>query len=273
MPEQLVASVYTKVRRAQSQCSDLFEFIEKWIVVNPLSARCELLEGRLGFRLVVEGPIDLESLEQASLQVGEYLHNLRSSLDNLVFALARTKLDPPERPGNLFFPICENEAQFDEKRVQKCLNQLPDQANAVLRALQPFNGESLFNQAELGYNPLLLLHTLSNFDKHRVPSLVLVAPEKVSHSVQVEFYNDDEAMANLPPDVTINCEPLAPGTVLMETRTKHPVKSVAGNFNGAGRVAIETPNGPFVAFPTLRIVGQFVDIIHVNLNRFLGEKG
>ena len=87
--QDLIRSVDLKLARADSQVGALADQISAWTSGNPISARCELREGRLGYRLILEHFVETAPLNDWGLLVGECGYNLRSALDNLAFALAR----------------------------------------------------------------------------------------------------------------------------------------------------------------------------------------
>jgi len=139
MPAQLIRSVDAKLARAKVQVHVITDVISAWgSRISNVATRCELREGRLGFRLIVEDFIDPPPLEEWGLLVGECAHNLRSALDNLAFALARLRCDPPPNPGRIAFPIFTDKSQF-EKKARQSLEQMPGAAEQLIENLQPFN--------------------------------------------------------------------------------------------------------------------------------------
>jgi hypothetical protein len=260
--EDLMWSVDAKLARASTQVAGLLQSVTAWTTANAISARCELREGRLGYRLILEGYPTSPPLIEWGLITGECVHNLRSALDNLAYALARLHRDPPGRPKDVAFPIYREKKKFDDKG-KKNVAQIPKQAAAVLERIQPFQRDGSLQEGRAENDPLLMLQSLNNTDKHRVPSVVLLAPASLSHVHEIEFRNDDEAAANAPPDFTVWTGPLKPSVVLVEMRTKHPVASVKGRSDIHAVVALETDDGPRpldqVLKPLLVYSGMIVD--------------
>lgn len=95
--------------------------------------------------------------DRASILVGDFVHNLRSVLDHIVWSLAgETNRRPlPE------WPIHESEGPgadgFYPSGIMK-IRTLPAPAKIIIESLQPYNG---------GNQPLLNLQRLDNTDKHR----------------------------------------------------------------------------------------------------------
>lgn len=257
---ELVRSVELKINRAETQVQLLSHSISTWVASNPITADCKLRDGRLGFQLIQKNFAAAPPLEEWSLLLGECVHNLRSALDNLAFALARVRRDPPEKPNRIAFPICKDRAQF-EKNGYGNIDQLPPAAAMLIQKLQPFqrDGSPAFGTPER--DALVLLQSLSNSDKHKVPSVVLVAPTDLTHNVSAAFYSDKDASANVPPDATVWAGPLQPGVVLMELRTNKPLASVSGAFEGHAIVAIQTPSELIAVAPTLRVLHRHTTLV------------
>lgn len=101
-----------------------------------------------------------------SLIVGDALHNMRSSLDTLTYALSVRHTGRPftyDELKRIQFLICDSPAEF-HKRVQKKqgISFVSPQAQAAIELLQPYH-PSLWG----GGNPLRSLRNLNNVDKHR----------------------------------------------------------------------------------------------------------
>lgn len=257
---ELIRSVELKLNRAGSQVHLLSQSISTWVAHNPITADCKLRDGRLGFQLIQKDFAENPPLDEWSLLLGECVHNLRSALDNLAFALARVRLDPPEKPNRIAFPIYQDRGLF-EKNGRGNIDQLPDAAAVLIERLQPFqrNGTPEFGTPDR--DALVLLQSLSNADKHRVPSVVLLAPTDLSHNASTVFYSDEDASANVPPDATIWAGPLQPGVVLIELRTNKPIESVSGKFEGHAIVAIQSPIESVAVAPTLMALHQYTALV------------
>lgn len=267
MMSALVRSVELKLNRASMQVQLLSQAISMWVASNPITAECKLRDGRLGFQLIQKDFAVAPPLDEWSLQFGECVHNLRSALDNLAFALARVRRDPPEKPNRIAFPIYQERAKF-EKDGRGNIDQLPPAAAELIEKLQPFqrNGSPEFGTPER--DALVLLQSLSNADKHRVPSVVVLAPTDLCHNVSALFYSDEDASANVPPDATVWAGPLHPGAVLMELRTNRPLASVSGAFEGRAIVAIQTPSEPAAVAPTLQALHQYTTLVALQFGPF-----
>lgn len=94
---------------------------------------------------------------------GDALHNLRSSLDALVYALVRHHVGDlsESHERNLQFPICSTSKQFADEARRRLAGMWQPAADAIER-LQPYNTKNWVNGP-----PLAALQTLSNIDKHR----------------------------------------------------------------------------------------------------------
>jgi hypothetical protein len=104
---------------------------------------------------------------------GDAIHNLRSSLDNLVYELFeeqdKVKEVPEKQRRRIQFPIAETEDDYRNHPSRKLLTHLSADAQAALDAFRPFKGGNEF---------LWKLHQLSIVDKHHL-SLSLTTATKI----------------------------------------------------------------------------------------------
>jgi hypothetical protein len=124
---------------------------------------------------------------ELSLVIGDCLHNLRCSLDNLVLelAIARNKGRPVSSniESTSGFPIFikENPSKLDDM-----LRGINPRAKTVIEGLQPYTrGE----RAKI--DPLWWLNKLENMDKHRLPHLVFFTPKSLSFIVPGDYVTDE----------------------------------------------------------------------------------
>lgn len=93
---------------------------------------------------------------------GDALHNLRSSLDYLVWQLA---LLTTGHPGTeTAFPICLTDGEASQKRIKTLLKHVPNDAREIIKDLQPYNTR---DELKPELHILWLLHRLSIIDKHQ----------------------------------------------------------------------------------------------------------
>jgi len=124
------------------------------------------------------------------LSLGDVVHNYRSCLDHIAWALVRQGATPPpglsewEQAG-VYFPICSTRDQFDASLVTVRRNgrvvkraKLPGVAAADIakvRRYQPYKNP----KRKLDLHVFTILEELSNRDKHRQISPIFVVPEEV----------------------------------------------------------------------------------------------
>lgn len=236
--KQFNKHVELKLNRAESQARALAKSVSDWVASEPLIFESELREGRLGCRLTLTGFREQPPFEEWGLAFGECIHNLRSALDNLAYALARLKLDPPQRPNRISFPIFENEAEFI-KRGRKDIGQLPEAAASLIERLQPFHRDGSPEKGTVDQDLLSRLSWFNNVDKHRVPSVAAIAPQVLKHNVEIKYYSEEDAIANEPPDCSVGSGLLEPGLTLVEIRTNCPIESIEGKMNVEAIVSVQ----------------------------------
>lgn len=96
-----------------------------------------------------------------SIISGDFVHNLRSALDQLVFELA-TK-DRPLTEFRIFLKPGPGRDGFHEAGIPKIWS-LPIDAKVIIERMQPYNG---WNGLKGKRHPLWLIHDLDRIDKHR----------------------------------------------------------------------------------------------------------
>lgn len=238
-----IRPVDLKINRANQQIKELTKSISDWGSGSPVKAKLELRENRNGTKLIIEEILAPESLEEFGIITGECVHNLRTALDNMVYALARLKTDPPQKHDKISFPIYEDGKAFEKCR-KNTLSNLPYEAARLIELIQPFQRARDDVEGRPCDDPLILLRDLSNKDKHRVPVFPILLPvEEMSFSHGVEFYSEADASANVPPDVIITHGPLTAGMIIVEHRTKNPIKSATGEFNFKASIVLQVNDG------------------------------
>jgi len=117
------------------------------------------LRGRQG-DYIVRLTVDRHPPRAWSETIGDCLHNLRATLDYLVWELWVRTSGAPASPQNVQFPIEQDRHRFRSGRRQR-IGGLPARAQAEIQRLQPFRASAPTQ------HPLWLLRELSNHDKHR----------------------------------------------------------------------------------------------------------
>jgi hypothetical protein len=114
--------------------------------------------------------------EDWSLILGDFVHNLRTALDHLVWQLVKANGETPDR-GNEF-GIFLDPAPFDGTAGDQDFKGIHPEARRAIRTVQPFSPS---NKWETGrFHPLLLLRDLEIVDKHRLIHTITLAPEGVT---------------------------------------------------------------------------------------------
>ena len=148
------------------------------------------------------------------LLVGDCLHNLRSSLDNLAYELAVAHHGGP-LPHPYFksseFPIFKDPVKPKElKRKIGCIH---PRAQGIIRSLQPYQHPRIF-----WLDPLWRLNQLNNVDKHRLPNVVQFA------TAAGAYFPDSPTR---PPDLQVHIGPITDGKRVAPTHrdpTNQPMR-------------------------------------------------
>jgi hypothetical protein len=138
------------------------------------SIDCDMQTRDHVYRAVIERQPALD----ISFLLSDVVHNLRASLDNLLWAIVAARGNVP--PENLQFPMCYREDEFWGKRWLGRLQSVPDAVFYAIEDLQPYKpryspGTGSFLPPQPRHSPLAFLNVLSNRDKHRAPHLAWIA--------------------------------------------------------------------------------------------------
>jgi hypothetical protein len=117
------------------------------------------------------------------LQLGNIVHNLRSSLDHLAWAVVARGRRPPTvltegQQSGVMFPISATVAAFRAQLARRLPGARRDDVTRIRRA-QPFRDPETarpIGVAPADMHPLSILQRLSNADKHRSIQPVLATP-------------------------------------------------------------------------------------------------
>jgi hypothetical protein len=150
-----------KLARAKEHIDALEEAINAFFKPYPYALTPKLNPNTGKYLLYIN---DIKSIPvEWSVVIGDALHNMRSSLDALTYAISAKVL--PNATNNqvnrLQFPICDNFGLFAGEWCKR-LPHLDNTIRAAFESLQPYSG----SPRPLG-NPLERLRDLHNIDKHR----------------------------------------------------------------------------------------------------------
>jgi hypothetical protein len=156
-----LSGILLKARRACEQYDGFKELVRAWLesqpyVVEPqFNPEANELLGIIRMR-EPHPPIWM-------ILLGEFIHNLRSALDHLVWQLVILETGNPPKT-KVQFPIFLTEDLYNRSRGggDFCLNGVGSAGKTFVKSLQPFSTR------EGTTSPLWHLHELSNWDKHRL---------------------------------------------------------------------------------------------------------
>lgn len=153
----------------------------------PITVHIEPNPERTQFVLkVVKMNIDLPRL---GVLLGELLHNLRATLDNLAWTL----VPEANRGGDVAFPITDHPDIF-KRKIESQLPGAPPKHVAIVEGFQPYNSDlptagskpvtygTAVTPREVLREPLSLLRELTNRDKHEV-----ITPTTLTMTKNIEF--------------------------------------------------------------------------------------
>jgi hypothetical protein len=170
------------------------------------------------------------------VQLGEIIHDLRSSLDHLAWQLALAHRPGEHPPARTEFPIFISADRYDREAVPKLAGISPE-AQSVIRQLQPF---AVYEEPDR--HPLWYLHGLSNLDKHRVVNVVAAVLRSVA------FWEETVKELGIDPSLFAFVNTFDDGDILA-TWPIHPTCSAAADRVQFGFGVAFDPGGPARGWP------------------------
>lgn len=144
-----------KVERAKHHIGELETAIADFFDIHPYEVGTED-DTKSAQRLYKLTKAEVPS-DRLALIAGDIVHNLRASLDLLIWQLVEANGKTPRQSDG--FPINESPQAFDTGGMAKVKGRISDEAVKIVRAVKPHKG---------GNDALWRLHHLDIADKHRV---------------------------------------------------------------------------------------------------------
>jgi hypothetical protein len=160
--EHRLAGVIEKFNRGSAQFDELREEAERFFNADPTPYRsiggfdCDEWEWVERFQVVEQPPLRLGVI------LGDVVHNLRSSLDHLMWQVTLLDGGTPNRSTQ--FPIASKSEEQFEAMADTQIPGLNEEHRAFVKKVQPYDAEPEAGRVHL----VGALADLSNTDKHRV---------------------------------------------------------------------------------------------------------
>jgi hypothetical protein len=218
-----LAGPWEKLKRAEEQGEKLHAEMAAFIDsdAHGVSGKYDEQTGWL----VVSARITVDKRLRWGVTAGEIVHDLRSSLDHIMFVISRGN----SREG---FPIFTSFEEYTTPRDDgvvprdAALKRIPQRYWALIESFQPYH-----RVGDPERDLLAQLKWLNNTDKHRVvPAAFTFVDERAKFAAQAEFVRDDIERA----EFELLIEPGAivkHGTPLYRVRTDPPTKKVGVDAN------------------------------------------
>lgn len=183
---QLLEDCYLKLDRADEHLEAIKGEINSFLARDPYSIVGQLYPGSPGnASFIATGKVHEQPPQKLKILIGEFCHNLRSSLDNLADALATSFLG--DAPEGTEFPIFKDRAKFFKTKSKGVpdrgsglykMRGLSPGAQTLVKWLQPYRR---INNPDR--HPLWVLHRLNIGDKHRRPHVIGAVLEDSSFGI------------------------------------------------------------------------------------------
>jgi hypothetical protein len=157
-------AIYDRLGRAEEHLDAIKGHLVSYYDSDPCEMSGEFHPNLNGGAGVADSTMSIGPLDsRLNTVIGEFLHNLRSSLDHLVWQLVEQNGGKPT--GDTSFPILKvapTPNRKGEKRPPYIAGGVSSEALAVIDWAQPYQWEERYTE-----HPLWLLNQLWNIDKHR----------------------------------------------------------------------------------------------------------
>ncbi len=179
-----------KLSRALELRGELAKYIEQMLgpVENRPSLALRVDDATREYILYADDVPDLSPLfTRVGLLVGDVVHNIRSALDHLVYQLALINAGGNvARPDRTQFPIRDSRSRFDQAAATDLAEVAPNHRD-VIEGFQPYHPMEENIAVGPYFHPLAMLRDLSNTDKHRILTPVLIASTHFGMDRPVEW--------------------------------------------------------------------------------------
>jgi hypothetical protein len=228
------ASCFLKLGRAEEHFNTIKAELIEWKERNPyiVSKQCDAQGSRHSLIVEITYP---PPLEHWSLIAGDCIHNLRATLDNLVYAIAvkESGTDLPPNFNILQFPITGTPKEYAGQ--QRRIATLSANTQARIERAQPYN------RSHTELPPLLaLLSEFDNVDKHRLLNVVVNNVSGGKFSIPLT----GEMGIFVPPDIGYYSGPIKSGTEFAYFILTPPKRDVHYEYKATFVVSIAHSAGP-----------------------------
>lgn len=194
--------VKLKIVRAEEHLRFLDQEIGRYLESDPF----EFVKELDGKDICIVLRIKRQPDPYLSTIIGDCLHNLRSSLDHLLWQLLIWPLPPKVNPKQLSFPIFIDEGKYgdalNKNGLPRCVT---ESALAIIERLQPYHARE-----NAQWHALWFIHELSNRDKHVMLHITVgkarseevritgAIPGKTSHEISSAMLDHGTVLVRLP---------------------------------------------------------------------------
>lgn len=209
--EQTLEKNRKRIQYTQREFRELILDINKVVNSGGVSLEYKISEDRLSYEVLLRIN-NSPDIDEWAHKTGNILHNLRSSLDNLIETLGAVPgSQVPRRPNMVHFPIAKTRAEWKSEKSR--VSHLKMKYFNRIRDVQPFN--RVENGGKLDDDGLLLLSILDNSSKHKIQLEAKVQLSSMNLDSAVKYDNDEEASKSVPPNIEIRNVTFKTGEVLM----------------------------------------------------------
>jgi hypothetical protein len=204
------SSVYAKLERAEELLLGLDSEVTTWFNTKPYTFSVKVNEEKTRASVFVNVYRE-PNLVRWSLIIADIFHNVRCSLDHLIWAIAvhETRGTSNVIPKQLTFPIWDNPPNSDARRN---INFLSLSVRTAIESVQP---HQLPPHPTLPFHPLTILRDIDNANKHKLLMLAISSPAE--GDVRITWEGTSEQ-----PEQVFNLGDIKDGTEIMGVSFRTP---------------------------------------------------
>jgi hypothetical protein len=176
LPPLELPGVYAKIARAKEHRSILKSEVESWVKSNPYVVAYKVNAQRTRWRVVLAEKRPFDGVRWA-LILGDLIHNLRSALDHLYYAVAERyavgRLVDDEEIRQRKFPMAPDPKKFADFKRKRSVG-IPDRVWDIIEDQQPYKRRNRHAAALFAD-----INRLDNVDKHHMLHVMAASTHEV----------------------------------------------------------------------------------------------
>jgi hypothetical protein len=185
----------SRIDHAEHRAREAMQRFRLWAESDPFRLVTKIADDKMSVEVVLKLH-QAPPVETWGFLLGESIHHLRCTLDNMTYAIAVSV--GASRKSRTYFPICHTSQDWERSLAGK-ISVLPPKYQNAIRMVQPF--ESKLGTSQSGTTFLAVLNKLENHDKHRLQIRPVLPVQAIRHQVEVQLSRGSDTLES--PDTEV----------------------------------------------------------------------